>query len=88
MNNTIWKIIIIVGLIIGGIFYFTSSNTKITLDPREDAKTCVRLYERNPEKAQEYIQTATYKYYQEGKRSELDKFLSIATKEIARKSFE
>ena len=86
-KNDIIKVIVCIAIVIGGIYYF-KFHPKITFDPREDAKTCVRLYVRNPEKAQEYIQTATYKYYQEGKRSELDKFLSIATKEIARKSFE
>lgn len=86
MDKGILKIILIISIIIGGYFYFNPS-PKVTLNPTEDARTCMKLYERNSQKAQDYIEVATVAYYQEGKHTQLDKFLDIITKEMARKDF-
>lgn len=65
---------------------FTSS-PKITMNPVEDAKTCIKLYEKDELTGRAYMEDVIATYYMKGKHSECDRFSSIVAEEIARISF-
>ena len=85
-----WRNIGIVIIALGFIIYLSTSlsEPKITMDPVEDAYTCVELYMEDATKGEEYMTKVTTTYYMQNKHSELDKFANIVAREIAKKSFE
>lgn len=64
-----------------------TSSPKITMNPVEDAKTCIKLYEKDEITGRAYMEDVIATYYMKGKHSECDKFSSIVTEEISRTSF-
>lgn len=64
-----------------------TSSPKITMNPIEDAKTCIKLYEKDEITGRAYMEEVIATYYMQGKRSECDKFSLIVAEEISRTSF-
>lgn len=64
-----------------------TSTPKITMNPIDDAQTCIKLYEKDAAKGEEYMQNVITTYYMQNKNSECDKFSSIVTEKIAEMSF-
>ena len=58
-------------------------NPKITMDPYQDAQTCIELYKRDKAKGTAYMQEVITTYYMQGKHDGHDKFASIVTKKMA-----
>ena len=61
---------------------------QITMNPVEDAQTCIKLYKRNEAKGEQYMEKVITTYYMRGMHSEHDKFANIVAEELARISFE
>ena len=64
-----------------------TSTPKITMNPIDDAKTCIKLYEKNAAKGEKYMQDVITTYYMQNKNSDCDKFTTIVTEKIAEMSF-
>lgn len=60
-----------------------STKPQITMDPVKDAETCIKLYKKNPYKAQEYMTAVMFKYDQEGNIDKELKFSDIVSRKIA-----
>jgi hypothetical protein len=92
MNSNIWKYIIGGIIILCPILFsrlsFSNPKPEITFNPTEDAKTYMKLYEKDEEKAQEYLEVAILKYSHSEKYSQLDEFTSNVSDIIAGKSVE
>lgn len=58
-------------------------NPKITMDPYQDAQTCIELYKRDKAKGTAYMQEVITTYYMQGKHDGHDKFASIVTEKMA-----
>lgn len=58
-------------------------NPKITMDPYQDAQTCIELYKRDKAKGTAYMQEVVTTYYMQGKHDGHDKFASIVTEKMA-----
>ena len=58
-------------------------NPKITMDPYQDAQTCIELYKRDKAKGTAYMQEVVTTYYMQGKHARHDKFASIVTEKMA-----
>lgn len=65
----------------------SNSTPQITMNPIDDAQTCIKLYEKDAAKGEEYMQNVITTYYMQNKNSECDKFSSIVTEKIAEMSF-
>ena len=65
----------------------SNSTPQITMNPIDDAQTCIKLYEKDAAKGEEYMQNVMFTYYTQDKHSECDNFLSIVTEKIAELSF-
>lgn len=63
------------------------STPQITMNPINDAQTCIKLYKEDAIKGEEYMQDVITTYYMQGMHSEHDKFSSIVTTEIAKMQF-
>lgn len=63
-------------------------NPKITMDPYQDAQTCIELYKKDKAKGNAYMQEVITTYYMQGKHNEHDKFASIVTERMAKIDFQ
>lgn len=63
-------------------------NPKITMDPYQDAQTCIELYKRDKAKGTAYMQEVITTYYMQGKHNEHGKFASIVTEKMAEIDFQ
>lgn len=83
----IFRMLAVMFICIGITSCESNSTPQITMNPIDDAQTCIKLYEKDAAKGEAYMQEVIFMYYMQDKHDEHDEFASIVTEKIAEMSF-